>query len=36
MPKESIVRRKFGALHGAQENTKVVPERQVLQLERGS
>ncbi len=35
-PKESIARHQFGALHGALENTKLVPKRQVLQLERSS
>ena len=35
-PQESIAPRKFRALHGALENSKLVPERQVLQLERSS
>ena len=35
-PQESIGRRQFRPLHGALENTKLVPECEVLQLERGS
>ena len=35
-PQESIDRRQFRALHGALENADLVPECQVLQLERGS
>jgi hypothetical protein len=35
-PQEAIRRRQFRALHGALENTELVPECEVLQLERRS
>ena len=35
-PEEPIGGRQFGPLHGATQHAKLVPEREVLQLECGS